>query len=320
MKKIVFISSLIFSMIFLSGNSFAQETKEDLYSFGGHAFTHDFPIELGQATLYNENQDVIDIVPIDTLGYYYFYNKPSGNYYIETELVLGDPNFGSFWPTLYPGTIYWEDAQLIEITENNWELDIRMYFNGENPPSGSGKIAGTIRYENSIIEVEGINVMIFDEEMNPIFHYPTDQFGTFSFENLEFGTFIVYPQVLGYTTEPVYIHITNDQMIHEDIQITIKDGTISSYINEDIITENSFLFFPNPSSDNVNIQFETVGHQDIQAKIFDLSGRMIYESSSKNTALYSNTIETRDWQNGYYFIEVLVNGKTAITQKMAVIH
>lgn len=322
MRKIIFISSLIFSMIFLSGNSFAQETKEDLYSFGGHVFADGLPVEYCTAQLFLvEDPDTpIDQVEFDILGYYYFYRKPAGQYFIKAYASPEDPNYLNYTPTYYPSGVYWGDAETIDLKEDNWEYDINLEIAEGLSEAGLGKLTGTIYYDENKSIAEGISILLLDSESNLLQHIVSDEYGTFTFSHLPLGDYVVFPVITGFITHPINFTITDDHMIFSDIQITIKNGMISSYINEALIAENSFLFFPNPSSNYVNIQFETKGYQEIQTRVLDLSGRLVFESTSKRTSTYNNRIETSDWQNGYYFIEVLVNGEKAITQKMAVIH
>lgn len=322
MRKILFISSLIFSMIFLTGNSFAQETEKELYNFGGHAFVEGLPLTYCRAQLFSAEDPftVIDEVSFDTLGYYYFYRKPAGNYFVKVGPGDDDPYFNKYTFTYYPTGYYWEEAEIIDLKETNWEYDIELLELESNSEIGSGKLAGTIYFDEDKGYAEGVNVLLFDENMTPLSHLMTNENGQFDFSELPVGHYMLFPRITGFLSELIHISITDHSLEHNDIQITIKNGMISSYVNEDLIAENSFLCFPNPSSTFVNIQFETKGYQEIQTRVLDLSGRLVFESTSERTSFYSNRIETADWQNGYYFIEVIVNGQKAITQKMAVLH
>ena len=152
-------------------------------------------------------------------------------------------------------------------------------------------------------------------------HWPTNSLGEFSFENLSYGTYVLYPQVTGLTTHPINIQISESQSQYIGIEITIKDGQIASYINESLINGNSFILFPNPSANLLNIRFETYEIAKLNTRIFNLSGQLVYEySSSTNIGMNSQEINTSDWKNGYYFCDILVDGQSAIRQKIAVVH
>ncbi|RLD36691.1 MAG: hypothetical protein DRI74_08600 [Bacteroidetes bacterium] len=163
--------------------------------------------------------------------------------------------------------------------------------------------------------------MLCNIDLEPLMHWPTNSLGEFSFENLSYGTYVLYPQVTGLTTHPISIQISESQSQYTGIEITIKDGQIASYINEDLISGNSFMLYPNPSSILLNIRFETYEVAQLSTRIFDLSGRLVYEvSSTTNIGMNIQEINTGDWQNGYYFCDILIDGQSAIRQKIAVVH
>jgi len=325
MRKILLFSILTIAIVFeaLDGFSQEQQNKTNYYSFGGHVFTGDFPIELGYARLYNYGEYTpIDTAIIDTLGYYYFYRKPEGKYIVMAFLDKSDPNYGSFAATYYPSTVIWEEAEVIDLKETSWEYDISLhYFETETIENGPGKISGTIQVMNSKPIAENIDVMLCDENLNFLGHRLTNNMGEFLFENLSFGDYVLYPQVIGLTTIPISISITENQSQYTGIEVSIKDGFIASYINESIVKANSFMLYPNPNAGLLNIAFEVYKAVQVKTRIFDLSGRLVYEYSSKtNIGMNKQEINTVNWKNAYYFCDILIDGQSAIHQKIAIIH
>ncbi|NPD84208.1 T9SS type A sorting domain-containing protein [Lentimicrobium sp. L6] len=325
MKKYILVIGFLLSLISFSEDIMAQKAEQakERYSFGGHVFTKDFPIKIGQAVLYNAlTNERLDDANIDTLGYYYFYRKPAGDYLVLARLLPEDPNFSAFSSTYYPNNAFWQEAEVIHLTETSWEYDIDMVVQqSEGSPNGPGKISGTIFQISGKPFVADVDVIIFDENMESVVHYPTNEFGQFNFENLEYGTYVLFPQIIGMTTNPIEIIISPEHAVHQEIEISIEDGYISSSINEALISEESFRFFPNPASSLINIQFNTSGNKNIQTRISDLSGRVVFEESAKLTSSdYSNTLTVGDWQNGYYILEILIDGSLASTQKLVISH
>lgn len=327
MKKYLLVISFLLSLVSFSEDTMAQKTKQakEKYSFGGHVFTGDFPITLGIAILYDAlTYEEIERANIDTLGYYYFFRKPAGDYYVRAGLVPGDPNFSVFSYTFYGNGTEWEEAEIIHLTETNWEYDIKLIFQsgGGVLPNGPGKISGTINQKTDYKPViEDVDVILFDENMEPLMHIPTNEFGQFNFENLEYGTYILYPQIIGMITNPIEIIISAENTTHEDIEISVENGYISSTINEAFISEETFRFYPNPASSVINIQFSTTGNKNIQTRISDLSGRIVFDESSELiSSNYSNTLHVGNWQNGYYILEILIDGSLASTQKLVISH
>lgn len=307
-------------LILIGFQSFAQDNEKDLVSFGGHAFTNGFPIEKGFAELYNADTIVIDTAIIDTLGYYYFYKKPTGYYFIRAFLDLDDPNFQDFFPTAYPDYSDLSFAKPVEINQDNWELDITMFYANGNDELGPGKINGTLTIGENRIEIEGIDVQVRDELGKPFRHSHTDRFGNFEISDLPIGTYTLYPQILGFTTVPYHFEISESLTDYEGIQMTIKNGQISSYINEAIVNKKSFVCFPNPANQTLNLTFEFNGSHQIQTRIIDITGRIIFEETDYSINNYNNQLNTSNWENGCYFVEVFINGTKAVSQKIAVVH
>ena len=326
MKKNILSVLIVFILLLSFHQTEAQNNSnpKDLYSFGGHVFTGDFPIELGYALLFDDidPHNPIDTAHIDTLGYYYFYKKNEGKYYIKAGLEKEDPNFGLFFFTFYGDHVFWEDAEIIELTEDNWEYDINLFYSEEGQIiNGPGIISGTIEDLGYRPFAENIDVILFDENMNPLQHWLTNSLGEFTFRSLDYGQYILYPQVVGLTTYPIYIHITEEQTNFSDIEITIKDGSIASYINEDFIAQESIKVFPNPTSSILNIQYETAKNSEFETRVYDLGGRLIYSSPFYSQYGINNIqINTVQWLNGYYIVELISEGIAVARIQFAVIH
>lgn len=317
MKKILQHIVLILLM-FVGLHSFAQNGEKELVSFGGHVFTEFFPIDLGKAYLFNDNEEVIDTVTIDTLGYYYFYKKPAGYYYISVNLDIDDPYFGEFLYTFYPNNNF-HDAELIEIKEDNWELDIHLMRSFKSD-TGPGFISGSFIIEGNKPVINGVDLSLYNESNTIHIHNLSDQSGNFRFDQLPLGKYILHPNYFGFEIIPYVFEITGNVNEIENIQLKISDGQISSYINEAIVNNNSFMCFPNPADHSLNIAFEFDGAHQIQTRVLDITGRIIFEEVDYSINTYNNLLNTSDWKNGYYFVEVFINGSKAISQKVAVVH
>ena len=103
----------------------------NFYNMGGHIFAEYFPIDFGLAYLYAFDQDN-NLVPIDTttidteLGYYWFYEVPEGKYITKARLESNSVLYGQFVPTYYQSSINWQQAETVELDDNNFELDITL--------------------------------------------------------------------------------------------------------------------------------------------------------------------------------------------------
>lgn len=325
MKKYLLIISFLLSLIAFSEDVMAQkaEQTQERYSFGGHVFTNNLPIAVGKVHLFTEENPYqpIAIADFDTLGYYHFYLIEAGNYYVKAAINIDDPNNPFFFPTYYPSGLDITEAEVIELNETAWEYDIDLVYNPFTITNGPGKIGGTINQIGGKPVLADVEVLLFYESMVPVMHIPTNELGQFSFEGLNYGTYIIYPQIAGMITNPIEIIISPLSSEHRNIEISVENGYISSTINEALISEASFSFFPNPASSIINIEFITTGNKNIQTRISDISGRVVFEEYSKLVSSnHSNTLQVRNWQNGYYFVEIFIDGALASTQKLVISH
>jgi len=328
MRK-AFLLNILLAIFFLGNGIYCaaqgtQADKDEYYSFGGHVFSGDFPITLGNAYLfdYDDNLNLLEIATIDTLGYYYFYHLPEGRYIVMAGLSFDDPNYGHFSFTYYPSSPIWEDATIINLTETNWEYDIHLINQDISLlGNGPGLISGNIQITNNKPVAENVDVILFNDKMQSLEHWPTDEFGEFEFDHLPFGDYILYPQIPGFTTIPTYFTISENQNQYSNVQLFIKDGYIASYINEDLVDKSSFKLFPNPSSNLLNIHFNMLDKSQATTQIFDASGRLIFDNNNTSFAKLNNLqINTSQWENGVYILKVSVDGKAAIQHKFVVNH
>lgn len=323
MKKMLKHIAVILLML-VGVQSFTQESGKELYSFGGHAFVEQFPITYCVAQLFSVEDPSTPIAQaqFDTLGYYFFYKVPEGKYFVKAGPAIDDPYFSEYSYTYYPNEIDPFLADTIFLTENNWEYDIDLVLlDPLSPIGGEGEISGTISYDElKEFDLSKVNILLLDSEMNPLCHLQTHEDGSFSFNELINGEYVLFPRVDGYKTEAIHLTIDNNNSSFEDLTISIKNGQISSFIDESLVKMNSFTCFPNPANQSLNLRFEFDGSQQLQTRVLDITGRIIFEETEYSSNNFYRQMNTSDWENGYYFVEVLINGSKAVSQKVAIIH
>lgn len=79
-------------------------------------------------------------------------------------------------------------------------------------------------------------------------------------------------------------------------------------------TLNRLQLFPNPTSDFLNIGYQTDETTNIDLKIISIDGRVIYADILTDKSIFSHRIDISSLQNGLYFV-ILNNGKTVISEK-----
>lgn len=299
-------SNTITSLIYISERSF--------YHMGGHAFSYYFPIDVGLAYLYiidsNEQYIPVDTVKFDTLGFYIFYQLPVGDYIVKTQPDCNSEFYGDMMPTYYGNVMFWTEAEIIHLTNTNWEYDIHM-MNGHGMLSGNCLLNGNVVYNDlglSLMEVpaKNVDVYIFDDNDQLLGSHYSDEDGFFDFSNIPTGTYWIRPEVTGFDADPLRVVLSNEEPAATGIQIIIgptgPDFIFNNKVEEDIITN----IYPNPASSLINIEFETQGNNMVFAEIIDLQGRIVYseKADSYNKQL---SVNISSLQSGTYVL-IVSNG------------
>ncbi|MFK5857086.1 MAG: PKD domain-containing protein, partial [Bacteroidota bacterium] len=186
-------------------------SDQDYYHLGGHVFSEYFPIDMGYAYLYmidsHERYIAIDTIAFDTLGYYFFYQMPSGKYMVKAEPMYESQYYGTLLPTYYGDKIFWEESVTISLTSTSWEYNINL-GHAEGVSGGEGSISGNIIYDNlprllGNLSAEGVNIYLFDEYDKLLTCHYSDNLGDFSFDQVELNSYKLYPEITGIEAEKV---------------------------------------------------------------------------------------------------------------------
>ncbi len=118
------------------------------------------------------------------------------------------------------------------------------------------------------------------------------------------------PQVIqgSNTTGPLFPAMTVD----------IHDAGI-----EEIMTlSDNTMIFPNPAKDEFNLSFKLVkGNTDVQIRIFDAQGKLVHKEcfGSQNIGWYNHRIETADFEQGIYMVQISLDNYVSHTERVHVI-
>jgi len=78
-----------------------------------------------------------------------------------------------------------------------------------------------------------------------------------------------------------------------------------------------FVFYPNPVNEYLNLSCGTPNNGEFSLHIFDIWGRKIEEQKIVlHTNQYQQSIETKYWESGIYFVQLLSYGEVIMTQRI----
>lgn len=102
---------------------------------------------------------------------------------------------------------------------------------------------------------------------------------------------------------------TDPQTACSNVATSTIKVNVCSELNDVLVNEKVITVFPNPASNNINIQ--TNNNFTKQVLITDLNGRVMLNESSNNELVQVNVI---DWPKGFYFVRVVMNGKSEMVK------
>jgi len=303
-------SSVITKQLYIS--------DRDYFHMGGHVFCEYFPIDAGYAYLYmidsQERYISIDTVAFDTLGYYYFYQIPRGKYVVKAEPMYQSQYYGLLLPTYYGDKIFWEECEIIDLTNTSWEYNINL----EKPEGfydGEGSIGGNVVYDilpttNKSYSAKGVNIYLFDKFDKLLTCRYSDDFGNFIFDMIELNNYWLYPEITGIKAEKISVELTNEIPNINNIEIIIFSNNVSYVVpNNEIYYGNIVgLPYPNPASETLNIPLELTSFNNASYEIINMFGQIVL-SNKINLVVNSNTyqVSLTGLINGSYILRTKVD-------------
>lgn len=301
-------ASLFFSEI----SKRVYSTNVEYYHMGGHAFSEYFPIDKGFAYLYQidslNNYLAVDTVAFDTLGYYYFYHIPEGEYVVKIEPRRESQYYGVLLPTYYGNEFFWQDAQLITLKNTSWEYDIKLDI-ANNVNSGNGKIAGNVKFinasKNSSLDdmAEGVQIYLFDESNNMLTYRYSSYRGLFDFDDLILDGYYIYPEVTGVFAEKEFVQLTPLTPEISNIEISIDVNSINAVIPvEDEVINLISNPYPNPAQDQIVVNVNQNIADEIFIEVYSISGQKLFDQEYISPSFNEILIPVSTLENGTYII------------------
>ena len=294
-------------------------TFKEYYSFGGHIFAGYFPIDYAAAYLYKVEQT--KIIPIDTaifndtLGYYLFPQLIEGEYFVKADLLPNSTLYNEFLTTYYSDEIMWQDADTIYHYSTYWEYDINM-VSATTMTVGPGNIEGGISFGNGKGPACNIEILLLDNNNNPIGVTHSDDDGNFNFSNIAFGTYKVHAEVTGKNTIPVNLSLNSNTPSFDDVQLYIQGDYVSGQVNS--ISENEFNrgigdIFPNPATDKINLTVNVNELSGLKLALYNSNGQFIRDYT-RNVYSGENILELNinDLSSGIYLLKITDNTNQVI--------
>lgn len=230
-------------------------------------------------------------------GSYYIYDLPAGDYVLKIVKSDQDYNYPDVIDTYYGNVFQCSQATVINLQcggELNF-VDVEMMAMAPMTP-GNGSISGTIRYipygAKALGDpVPGAEVYIEQEPNDePVANTTTDVDGRFSFGGLGDSLYSIYVDIPGLEMISTYENIdisTSDTTFENmnffvDTVLGLGISTDSAMAITEVHIDNfSVNIFPNPTHDQVTIDYSVEKKGRISILVYDNSGRIVDNLADK---------------------------------------
>lgn len=267
-------------------------------------------------TISGDNDIILyDETAVDSAGMYYFWNIPTGNYLILAQATQQSIYFNQTVPTYYGDVIHWADATILNLGDPMNPYDINLTITGQTS-QGDGEINGGVvgeGFKSQLIE-ENIIVLLLDENNNALSFTLSELDSDFDFSELAYGTYIVYAEVVGITTEPGMVTLSVENPT-ANIDVVITPNGVTTGLNELDHVQISGNIYPNPVGSSARMNLNILKDSHVELVLLNQMGQVL-ESKSEYMTQGINKVElnTELYPSGVYFIQI--NSEiTTITQK-----
>ncbi len=298
----------------------------------GQVMAGNFPLDFGTAYLYmgtggTNAMMMIDSVMIDSAGLYHFYllNPLPGIYYVKVAPTPGSAFYTTHLPTYYGNTVFWASALPIYPNQATNPYNIQLVPLA-GPVQGNGTINGQVTNGGAFVMQSGtpapnVEVMLLDMSNTPLSMDYSDNQGNFGFSNLGMGTYKVYAEVTGMTTNPAIVTLSTSNPASNNLSVIITPtGVITGLEQIENKTLNLNRLYPNPAVNELRLELHLTHSQQIETAIFDLPGEKVVSASHQLAAgQHLLVISLADLAAGQYLLKLGNADGTVASRKITVI-
>lgn len=251
------------------------------------------------------------VTMIDSMGSYIFTNVPQGDYHILAIPFSINGDTTMWMPTYYGDVFFWQQAAVVSLGTALPAYDINL-VSGNGAIPGLGLINGNIIANGLKSSMVGVPVMLMNTNNQPLEVRRSNSQGSFDFSNLDFGTYIIWPEVHGVTTQPTTLILSEDS---PSAQVTLKlDGTSISGIDDNNSLSYVSQVYPNPVKEDASLQMTTINPITLNISLINSTGQVVYQQESAINGTKNITLNASELPAGYYTLRV-VTEEGNVTQR-----
>ncbi len=305
----------------------------EYYNFGGQAFIGDYPININAgeddniatAYLYRKINNVwqyMDKREFWEYGYYWFVEKPVGEYLIQTQLNENSLDYDNYAPAYINNAISWKNAGAF-VLSNNEQFAVNITLRElAASPLGTGSISGTIIGDQSCdtnynIVTNNVLIQLFDNQNQLIAYTYSNEYSEYEFTGLTFTNYYIKPEYTGRYTEITNITLSDASHNQNDINLTINcSHTLDIQEYESDYFKLIADVYPNPVTANAHLNLQLIKQSNIKVSIVNQFGQTVFTNSlflpSGNQII---ELPTQSLTQGLYFVKITGDDNVSVVRK-----
>lgn len=267
------------STIYIQGNNSGQ------YELSGAVIAGNNYADQGTVYLIHYDPNVgslqaVATAPIGNNGHYVFHVQ-GGNYLVKAALSPNSIYYYHWLPTYFDHELWWNQANVISLNANMSNVNIHL-VEGINP-GGPGFIGGLVTQGANKTNGPGdpvadVLVMLLNMNDEPVQYTYSNSNGEFSFNNLAYGTYKIWGEVLSHATTPAIVTITENHVEEDGVNLWVTDKEVTTGVYEEAVLNNASVgeLFPNPTIGDASFYINLAENTELTLRVFDITGRQVY--------------------------------------------
>ena len=229
-----------------------------------------------------------------------FASLEEGNYLLYALPEEVDINY---FPTYFVNKQHWQQCDNITVNGDVYDVDI-LLNSYSSDISGPGSISGSL-----LQETEGIPIVLAGKNGHALKYTLTDATGEFIFNELPYGTFLVYPEFPGMDNSGITIQLSAELPDWNMIQYSDK------FLKFDLkpsATHSNYQINYNRNHKELLITSDNKPSKNTKIFIYSILGELLY--SCQSGFIGSKTIYTGNFNSDLLFVQIW-DGKTPFIKK-----
>lgn len=251
----------------------------------------------------NANYTVIATVSTDSSGYYVFKNVKKGKYVIKAKATKYS-NYLNYCATYYGNVLFWKLAKEINVASNSTSIDISLIAGVKL--KGNGSIKGVIWATSNKTDeyLADVDVLLLNPLESPLSYTSSNTNGEFEYNELAMGSYQVYAEIPGKTTQPTEIILTQDNPQEDHLVIEVDQNSIASGVSSLTNNQTFMTMYPNPVSSILYISLSSIKNQAFEIQILNTNGQVVFTQQYAADQAKNISLELSDLPVGIYSLIV----------------